>query len=70
MQTNDPAPPPMLRCEDAAAFLGLAPATLDNWRSLGRGPKFVKLGARVVYARDELERFQAANTRQSTARAT
>lgn len=69
MQTNDPTTLPMLSCRDAAAFLGLAPATLDNWRSLGRGPKFVKLGARVLYDRVELERFKTANTRQSTARA-
>ena len=57
----------MLKREAAARFLGLAVQTLDNWRSAGRGPKFVKLGARVVYQRSELESYLAANRRQSTA---
>lgn len=57
----------MLRRDAAARFLGLATQTLDNWRSAGRGPRFVKMGARVLYERAELEAFKAANTRQSTA---
>ena len=28
----------------AAEFLGLAPMTLRRWRSIGRGPRYVKLG--------------------------
>lgn len=55
--------------QDAARYIGVRPATLNNWRSQGRGPAFVKLGARVVYRRSELDRFLAANTRQSTGRA-
>jgi predicted DNA-binding transcriptional regulator AlpA len=50
-----------------AAHLGIALATLDNWRSLGRGPRFLKLGARVVYPTAELDRWQAARLAQSTA---
>lgn len=34
----------LLPTEAAAARLGLQPKTLHQWRSLGRGPKFVKLG--------------------------
>lgn len=59
----------MLRRAAAAKFLGLATQTLDNWRSTGRGPRFVKLGTRVVYQRADLEAYLAANKRQSTARA-
>lgn len=31
--------------EAAAAWLGLAVKTLQNWRYEGRGPKYIKLGA-------------------------
>jgi hypothetical protein len=43
--------------ERAAEFLGLAPQTLRNWRFLGRGPKYSKLGRRVVYRVSDLEEF-------------
>lgn len=47
--------------EQAAAHLRLKPKTLHNWRSQGRGPSFVKLGARVFYPTQDLEAFVAAN---------
>ena len=53
--------------DGAAAYLGLSPKTLANWRHLGRGPRYLKLGARVVYPQAELEAFKAASLRQSTA---
>jgi excisionase family DNA binding protein len=40
---------------EAAELLRLRPATLNNWRSAGRGPKFVRVGGLVRYPRDELE---------------
>lgn len=42
----------------AAEFLGLSPGTLEVWRSLGRGPKFAKLGRRVLYDPADLEAFR------------
>ena len=53
--------------EEAAKYLGLGLRTLDNWRSQGRGPWYLKLGSRVIYALQELDVFKAANLRQSTA---
>jgi predicted DNA-binding transcriptional regulator AlpA len=50
----------------AAEYLGLKTKTLDNWRSAGRGPRYLKLGARVLYPQTELDAFKAANLRQST----
>jgi len=41
--------------------------TLSNWRSLGTGPKFTKLGGRVVYPLHEVEAFEARRTTDSTA---
>ena len=51
----------------AADYLGLKPKTLANWRSRGCGPRYLKLGARVVYPQSELDAFNAANLRRSTA---
>ena len=53
--------------EEAAKYLGLGLRTLDNWRSQGRGPRYLKLGSRVIYPLQELDAFKAANLRQSTA---
>jgi hypothetical protein len=41
--------------------LGISVRTLQGWRATGRGPVFVKLGRRVAYAPDSLERFVSGN---------
>lgn len=35
--------------------------TLANWRAKGRGPAFVKIGARVVYPLDRLIEWEREN---------
>jgi hypothetical protein len=52
--------------EEAARFLRLQRQTLEAWRLRGTGPTFVKLGRRVVYRREALERFVASRERTST----
>ena len=42
---------------EAARFLGLAPQTLRNWRTNRRGPKYVRLGGRIVYRLADLNEF-------------
>lgn len=44
--------PTYLTPKELAARYGgaIAPKTLANWRSQGKGPPYVKLGGRVVYA--------------------
>ena len=42
---------------EAAAISGLKTSTLRKWRLLGRGPRYRRLGRRVVYNVDELLRF-------------
>jgi predicted DNA-binding transcriptional regulator AlpA len=42
---------------DAARFVGLAEQTLNSWRVSGHGPAYHKLGRRVVYDVEELERW-------------
>lgn len=34
--------------------------TLANWRVQGKGPAFVKLGSKVLYPIDELDKWEAA----------
>jgi hypothetical protein len=40
--------------------------TLANWRNLGIGPKFTKLGGKVLYPITEVEEFEKKNTVQCT----
>ena len=42
---------------DAARLLGVSTRTLFNWRVDGRGPRFVRIGARILYGTDELRRW-------------
>jgi len=51
----------------AAEFLGLSPRTLEKWRVVGGGPRFRRLGRRLVrYAVRDLEQFAVEGTRTST----
>ena len=56
----------LLRTPEAAENLGVAPKTLCNWRVLGTGRRYRKLGAAVVYAVDDLVAFADENARLST----
>lgn len=37
---------------------GIAEGTLANWRSAEKGPKFFKLGGRVLYAKWALDEWE------------
>jgi hypothetical protein len=49
-----------------AALLGVSPRSLRKWRCVGKGPRFRKLGRRVLYDLRDLEAFIDAGARQST----
>lgn len=51
---------------EAARRLGIRETTLANLRWLGKGPRFVKIGARVRYRLCDLEDFLQEQTRVST----
>lgn len=55
----NPDPDDLLNEHEGAAYLGnRAVQTLRNWRAKGIGPRFVKIGARMVrYRRRDLEAF-------------
>lgn len=39
----------------AAPILGVAPSTLNTWRSRGTGPKFHRIGGRIRYFKADLQ---------------
>lgn len=45
---------------------GLTPSTLSQWRWNGRGPKFLKIGRRVLYRLEDIESFENKRQHQST----
>ncbi len=53
----------LLTTQEAAQLFRLKPCTLDRWRHIGNGPKFVKVGGRAVrYLRKDLEDFLVHRT--------
>ena len=52
----------------ASEILGCAPRTLDNWRSQGRGPKFIRVGRLCRYKIEDLEKYLAARTVETDCR--
>ena len=55
--------------DDAAQFLTLGRSTLEKMRCTGGGPKFSKLGKRVVYLMDDLIAWAEARAVSSTSEA-
>jgi hypothetical protein len=44
----------------------VSPRTLEQWRLQGRGPRYLKIGGRVVYRQQDIEAFEAANLHANT----
>lgn len=53
------------QCELARRW-NLSMRTLERWRFTGIGPRFVKLGGRVVYRLEDVEAFELQQLRQMT----
>ncbi len=54
---------------DLARRWNVSPRTLERWRWIGQGPRFLKIGGRVAYRIEDIEAFEAAQLRTSTASA-
>ena len=58
----------LMRPAEAAAFLGLAPRTVDKMRQQGGGPRYVVISSRCIrYRRCDVEDWIAERTRSNTA---
>jgi hypothetical protein len=41
----------------------LSPRTLERWRWLKSGPKYLKVGGRVIYRLEDIEAYEAGQMR-------
>ena len=55
-----------LNQRELAERLNISPRTLERRRWLGEGPRFLKIGGRVVYRLQDIERYEAEQLRDST----
>ncbi len=55
-----------LNTREAAAWLGLSPKTLERYRVSGEGPDFLRIGYRVRYLLEDLEKWASARRWTST----
>ena len=54
---NDVQETPLLNIEQASKYIHLSTATLARMRKDNSGPAFVKLGARVLYRKVDLDNY-------------
>ena len=55
-----------LRQADVAERWSVSPRTLERWRWMGQGPRFLKAGGRVVSRAEDIEAYEAEQLRTST----
>lgn len=63
--TTSPAPA-LVDTVTAAAYIGVGPRFLQLARISGTGPRYAKLGQRVVYRLADLDAYVEAHLRSST----
>jgi len=56
----------LMTTQEAAGYVRLSPRTLERYRVTGEGPKYLKLGRRVLYQRSELDIWLEKKVRRST----
>jgi hypothetical protein len=59
----------LMSTEEVAEVLGRPPRTLRQWRYLGVGPKYLKVGAAVRYRPRDVEKWLKAQEREAATRA-
>jgi hypothetical protein len=40
----------------------ISPKTLQRWRWLKNGPKYLKIGGRILYREEDVQAFESAHT--------
>lgn len=67
MKTIPTSPPLLLAEKEAAKALGFSERTLQKWRSVGGGPRFVRVSARAVrYRQVDIDAWVEERLRTST----
>jgi predicted site-specific integrase-resolvase len=54
--------PELLTTEEAAKHITVSTRTLEDWRSDGKGPPYVRCGRRIAYPADDLASRLRSNT--------
>jgi predicted DNA-binding transcriptional regulator AlpA len=65
-KVSNPMPSRFLRTPEAGRFLGLSGRTLEKHRTFGTGPRYRKLGGRVIYALSDLQAWADLGAQMST----
>jgi predicted DNA-binding transcriptional regulator AlpA len=60
---------PLLDAAEAAKLLGISPSWLAKSRMTGTGPRFIKVGRSVRYARSAVREYLLSRQRNSTSEA-
>lgn len=60
------SPQRYLRTPEAARFVGLSIRTLEKHRIYGTGPRYSKIGGRVVYSLEDLQSWVQSGAKAST----
>lgn len=60
-------PKTCLNQTELAARWSISARTLERWRWTGEGPAFLKIGGRVVYRLEDVQAYEQARQRRSTA---
>lgn len=66
MTSQNSKPSSRLNTKQACNYCGLGYSTLNKLRLYGGGPKYIKIGARVIYDTADLDAWLAAHQRRNT----
>lgn len=58
--------PSLMETDDVAALLHVSRSLLAKWRMLGRGPRYMKVGRRILYECAEVTLWLKSQRRAST----
>jgi hypothetical protein len=47
----------------------ISPRTLERWRWLHQGPRYLKIGGRILYRLDDIEAYEASQVHAPAAKA-
>lgn len=50
---------------DLSRRWNISPRTLERWRWLKQGPRYLKIGGRVVYRLEDIEAFERAQIKRA-----
>ena len=65
--THDTVCSPLLTAVQAGDYLRVHPRTLANWRSAGKGPRYIRSGSRALYRQADLDAWLDAHSYAHTA---